>query len=266
MMRMWGMGVAALALLPCTAWAAERDYCPDRPGLDTPPCTMAPGALSVEAGLGDWTLSRDADQREDLFLTGDLRLRYGVADHAEVQLGWTSLGFSRTRDYATGQVARATGTGDVTLGLRRNLANPDGSGFSAALAGFVSLPTGRSQVGAGDWGAGVLAPISAQLSDSFSLTSTSELDAAVDEDGDGRHLAVSQTVGAMVKLGAKLSAAAEYQITFDRDPSGQSHQQVSGLSLAWQPAKNLQFDAGTILGLDRDANDVELYLGVSRRF
>ncbi|KQM19457.1 transporter [Novosphingobium sp. Leaf2] len=265
-MRIWDIAAAALALLPCTAWAAERDYCPDRPGLDTPPCTMAPGTLSLEAGLGDWTLSRDADQRQDLFLTGDLRLRYGFADHAEVQLGWTSLGFSRTRDYTTGQMARETRTGDVTLGVRRNLANPDGSGFSVALAGFVSLPTGRSPVGAGDWGAGALVPISVQVSDTVSLTSTSELDAAVDDDGNGRHLAVGQTVGAAVKLGEKLSAAAEYQITFDRDPSGYTHQQVSGLSLAWQPAKNLQFDAGTILGLDRDANDVELYFGVSRRF
>jgi len=259
-----------LALSPGAAMAQERDFCPDRPGIGTPACTMAPGQVAVEAGLGDWTLTRDAATREDVFLTGDFLVRYGVADHAEVQVGWTSLGFSRSRDRtaggAAGGVDHRSGTGDVTLALRRNLASPDGSGFSAALMPFVSLPTGRQPIGAGDWGAGVRLPVSYELSDRWSLVTTTEVDAAVDEDAHGRHLAFSEAAGLALKLGETLTATAEYQVTADHDPEGHSTAHLSGLSLGWQPADNLQLDLGANAGLDRDAPDVEVYVGIARRF
>lgn len=255
-----------LCLIPSLAAADEREYCPDRPGIGTPACTMSPGQFSVEVGVGDWSLNRDSMQREDVFETGDLLVRYGVADHAEVQVGWTSLGFSRTRDRATGEIDHASGTGDVTLALRRNLVNPDGSGFSVAVMPYATLPVGGSAIGAGDWGAGVLVPLSYELSDKWSLVTTGEIDAAVDEDGNGRHLAFGEVVGLAAKLGETVTATAEYQIIADHDPQGHSVSHLSGLSFGWQPANNLQIDAGANVGLDRDAPDMEVYLGVSRRF
>ncbi len=255
-----------LAFVPTMASAEERDYCTDRPGIGTPACTMSPGRFSVEVGLGDWTLDKNADERDDTFLTGDVLVRYGIADHAEVQVGWTSLGFSRTRDRASGSVDHATATGDVTLALRRNLVNPDGSGLSVALMPYISLPTGRSPIGGGDWGAGVLMPLSYELSDKWSLVSTSEVDAAVDEDGNGRHLAFGEAAGLSMKIGDAVTATAEYQITADHDPQGHSVAHLSGLSVGWQPSDDLQLDMGANAGLDRDAPDVEIYFGVSRRF
>ncbi|TCM17669.1 outer membrane putative beta-barrel porin/alpha-amylase [Novosphingobium sp. PhB165] len=255
-----------LALVPSAAFADERPYCPDRPGIGTPPCTVSPGQVSVELGIGDWTLDRSSAEREDDFGVGDLLVRYGIADHAEVQVGWTMLGFSRTRDRATGEVEHRSGTGDVTLALRRNLVSPDGSGLSVAFMPYVSLPTGGQPSGAGDWGAGVLMPLSYELSDKWSLTSTTEFDAAVDQDRDGRHFAFSQVIGASLQLGTAVTATAEYQITADHDPQGHSVAHLSGLSLGWQPADDLQLDAGGNVGLDRDAPDLELYFGISRRF
>jgi hypothetical protein len=255
-------------LAPTLAHAREqdRDYCSDRPGIGTPACTMAPGRVSIEVGLGDWSLDRDATTREDRFQAADLLLRYGVADHAEVQIGWTSLGFTRTRDRATGAVEHASGTGDVTLALRRNLVSPDGSGLSVAVMPSVTLPVGRQPAGAGDWGAGVLVPLSYELSDTWSLVTTTEIDAAVDEDGHGRHLAFGEVVGASAKLGETVTATAEYQILADRDPQGHGTSHLSGLSFGWQPTDNFQIDAGTNVGLNHNAPDVEVYFGVSRRF
>ncbi|MFD2501781.1 hypothetical protein ACFSTI_26965 [Rhizorhabdus histidinilytica] len=83
---------------------------------------------------------------------------------------------------------------------------------------------------------------------------------------EGRHLAYGAVAGVAAKLGPALSASLEYQLTRDRDPSGHESQQLGGLSLAWQPRDDLQFDIGANGGLDRHAPDVELYVGVSRRF
>lgn len=261
---------ALLAAAP--AWAQdkadakERDYCPERPGLNTPPCIVDKGHVSVETALADWTLDDQPDQRTDTVLIGDTKLRIGLTDTIEAQIGWTPYGHVRQRDKTTGLVTGDGAVGDVTLGAKINLLNPDGDKTSVALLPYVSLPVGRSPVGAGDWGAGVLLPLSFALSDTMSLAATPELDAAVDQDGSGRHLAYSATAGLAFKLSKAVTLTGETQILRDDDPAGHTTQALAALSVGWMAAKHLQLDLFGAAGLNRDAPDVELYAGISRRF
>lgn len=254
-----------LLAAPDLAMAQDREFCPDRPGIGSPPCTVDKGRLSFETGLGDWTLNRDAGDREDIFVFGDFLIRAGVADHAEIQLGWTSLGFARNRDEA-GRIDKRSGTGDVMLALRRNFANPDGSGFSVAAMPFVTLPVGRQPIGAGDWGGGLNVPISYEVSSVIKLEMVPELDAEVDDDGQGRHLAFGNVFGVSANLSDTVSATAEYQLREVRETGDHHAEHLSGLSLAWQTSDRFQIDLGANAGLDRDADDFELYMGISRRF
>lgn len=245
--------------------AEERDYCPARPGLGTPACTIPPGRVSIETGLADWTLEDGLGERSDTVLLGDTLVRAGLTDRVEFQVGWTPYGQVRTRDATTGVVANARGVGDVMLGLGVNLANPDGSGFAVAVEPFVTLPTGGAAIGAGDWGAGVVVPMSYDLGRSFSLQLTSEVDAAVDGDRRGRHLAYGAILGLGFPLGDTLSATIEGQAMRDDDPAGATTQGYASLSFGWTPSDDWQFDIGGVAGLNGDSADVELYLGVSRR-
>jgi len=43
--------LALLAAAPAMAQDKQRDFCPDRPGLGTPPCTFDPGHGDIEVGL-----------------------------------------------------------------------------------------------------------------------------------------------------------------------------------------------------------------------
>ncbi|MBV9883621.1 MAG: transporter [Sphingomonadaceae bacterium] len=261
---------AALALAPLLLAAAParaetlRDLCPDRPGLGTPACTMDPGHVQIELGLGDWTLTRDPGAREDDLTTGDLLVRYGLTPSLEMQVGWTAYTHVRTR--AGGVVAHQSGIGDVRLALRQNLHNPDGSGFSAALMPYVSLPTGSDGIGAGDWGAGLIVPVSDRLSQKVTLDFTGEADAAVDADGNGRHFAYSAVFGVDVALSDKVGTTWELSVARDEDPSGHSTQLLAGLSADWTPGSNTQLDVGTNVGLNRNVPDVEVYFGVAQRF
>jgi hypothetical protein len=193
-------------------------------------------------------------------------VRYGLTDSLEARVGWTGYGHERVRDRMTGGVSRQSGVGDVTLGLKQNLSNPDGSGLSIALLPFATLPVGRQPVGAGDWGAGMLIPVTYELSDTIQLGFTPEVDAEVDEDGDGRHLAFSGVVEFNDKLNDALTATLEYQALRDRDPAGHETRQIAGLSLAWEAKRQLQLDIGSNIGLDHAAPNVELYVGISRKF
>ena len=258
--------LAAALLIPAAAQAddQDRDYCPARPGLGTPACTMAPGQVSVETSLGDWTLDKQGGDRTDTVLIGDSLIRIGLSDTIEAQIGWAPLGVVRERSGTN--IDRATRTGDATLGLKANLRNPDGSGLSVAVQPFVTLPIGRAPVGAGDWGAGLVVPITYDLSKTVNLEVTPEVEAAVDQDGRGRHLAYSGVVGVGIALDDTLTFTLEDQLVRDEDPSGATTQDLASASLAWMPRKTLQLDVGAVAGLDRNAPDVEIYAGIARRF
>ena len=259
--------LAATALfVPAIAHAGDqdRDYCPARPGLGTPACTMAPGQVSVETSLGDWTLDKQGGDRTDTVLIGDTSARIGLTDTVEAQVGWTPLGIVRER--AGGAVDHTARTGDATLGIKANLRNPDGSGLSIAVQPFVTLPVGRAPIGAGDWGAGLVVPVTYDLSKTVNLEVTPEVDVAVDQDGRGRHLAYSGVVGLGVALNDALTFTLEDQLVRDEDPSGSTTQDLASASLAWMPRKTLQLDIGAVAGLDRNAPDVEIYAGIARRF
>lgn len=256
---------ALTAAPPALAADDRRDLCPDRPGLGTPACTVEPGVVVLEMGLADWTLDRTATSRTDSWTLGDALLRTGLTPSLEVQVGWTMLGHVRERDRTTGKVGNRTRTGDVTLALRQNVSNPDGSGFSVALMPYATLPLGGAGVGAGDWGAGLIVPVSVDLG-ALSLGFTPHVDAAVDGDGDGRHLAYGSVAGIGFGVTDDISMAAEVSLTRDRDPDGRSTEALAGLSAGWQPDADSQWDVGANVGLNRDSPDVELYFGYVRRF
>ena len=254
-----------LLVVATPAAAAERDYCPTRPGLGTTACTISPGRVSVETALADWTLDQDQNTRTDTVLIGDTLVRVGLTDTIEAQLGWTPFGHVRERDQIGG-IDRANRVGDAYLGMKANLLHPDGKGLSIGLAPFVTLPIGRNPVGAGDWGAGLVAHVSYDLNDTLNLQLSPEIDAAVDEDGHGRHVAVGSVVGLGIAISEAVAATLEVQATQDDDPQGATTQVLAAVSLAWMPNEDLQLDTGMNVGMNRVSPDVELYIGISRRF
>jgi hypothetical protein len=111
----------------------------------------------------------------------------------------------------------------------------------------------------------MLVPLSYELGKGVQLGFTGKMEAAADEDRDGRHLAYGGVVGLSVELSDALDATFEIEADREEDPSGHSTQWLAGISAGWMANDNLQLDAGANIGL-HEAPDVELYLGVSRRF
>lgn len=256
--------LAALLLAPVAAHAEGDEYCPERPGLDTPACTMQRGRVSVETSLADWTRDDQPGSREDTLLIGDTLVRLGLTDTLEARVGWTPFGHDRVRD-ASG-VTSANRTGDVTLGMKANLQNPDGSGLSVAVLPFATLPVGRTPIGAGDWGGGVLLPVTYELSDSVSLDVTPEIDAAVDEDGHGRHLAYSGTAGLAYKPVDAVTLTGEVQLLRDRDPQEHVTEAQAALSVGWMVTDDLQLDLLGAAGLNHSTPDAQVVGGIAVRF
>lgn len=261
-LRRWLALPLLIAAIP--AAAQDRDYCPARPGLGEPACTMAPGKVSLEIGAVSWEHSADPGTRTDTVTLADTLIRIGVTDSSEVSIGWTPFVSERTRD--PGGVSTARGGSDVTIAFKQNLSHPDGSGFAIAIEPHVVLPVAGMPGGAGDWSAGVVIPASVDLGHGLALQSTSEADAATDQDRHGRHFALGETIGLGVALTDKLSATGEVQWLRDWDPAGHSSQAYAGLALALSLSDDLQVDTGAVAGLSAASSDVQLYAGIARRF
>src|SRR3954470_21476940 len=111
------LGLSALGLAAGARAEPLRDFCPDRPGLGTPPCTIDAGHFDIELGLGGWTLDRIPARRSDTIELCQLLLRIGLTGNLEAQVGWTAFGHVRTRDRGTGAVTGASGVGDLSVAL-----------------------------------------------------------------------------------------------------------------------------------------------------
>jgi len=264
MVRIAPIVFVALALAG-SARAQERDFCPDRPGKGSPPCVLDKGRFQVEVSGVDARFDRDEGVSVRDAAYGGLELRLGLTSAVEGQLTWTPYERVRTKDH--GAVSTVSGAGDLGLGLRWSLKNPGGDGLSIAAQPFVVAPTGADGIGGDAWQGGVIVPVAIPLDADWSLSLSPEVDARPDASGSGRHAAyvLSGGVGRMV---GPVNLGAELWVDVDDDPSGHVTQTSFDLTAAWTPKslKDVQLDASAYVGLNRRTPDLELVVGVARRF
>ncbi|HEY0435836.1 MAG TPA: transporter, partial [Phenylobacterium sp.] len=238
-----------------------REFCADRPGKATPPCILDSGHLQIETGLADAVFQRGSGAHEDLYTLGATEVRFGLTPRLEAEAAWAPLIVHRVRG-----AGRVTGVGDLTLGARLALSDPDArDGVAISAQGFVTAPTATHGLGAGGWTGGFRIPISAPALGGFALGVTPEVDVVRNAAGGGTHLgfvtavAISRGFGDTT-LGAELWGLA------DDDPARRSYQASFDLTAAHALGKNGQLDGGVNLALNRNTPDVEIYIGLSHRF
>ncbi|CAN5349622.1 transporter [soil metagenome] len=264
------LGLAAPALAGDAAGdgtGSLRDFCADRPGKGTPTCILDQGHWQVELGLIDGALQRDAATKVEAYGYGDTFVRYGLTETTELQFGITPWTTEKTTDRATGDHQTVDGVGDISLGFRHSLANPDGSGLSVAMVGFVTAPTGSKDTRDDGFEGGVLLPVSVPLNADWSLSLSPEVDVAANSDGAGRHAAYTMVAGVGRSYG-QWAFGGEVWVSHDADPIDASTQSTFDLTAVWSPPMlaDSQLDFGLNFGLNDQSPDVEFGVGVARRF
>lgn len=253
--------------LPAAAWGQEGPrFCPTRPSLEGSACTTEPGRVHVEFSVADWELDNQPDSRTDTWLGSDFVARLGVGKSTEVQLGWSPIGYVRERDKGDNSVSRQLRSGDIRLAVRQNLRNPDGKGLSFGLEPFVTLPVGRAPIGAGTWGAGLVLPVTYDLTDTLNIGATGEADAQPDEDGAGRHFRYSGVVAASIALADRLNATIEAEWLHDHDPADPTTQALAGLGLQYELTPTRALYGEAVAGLNQESPDLHLYMGMAALF
>lgn len=237
-----------------------RDFCADRPGKATPPCILDAGHVQIETGLADAVFRRSGGAHEDLYVLGASEIRFGLSPRLETEIAWAPV----IVDHPRGS-PQVTGVGDLTVGARWALTDPDAQGLAVSAQGFVNAPTATHGLGAGGWTGGFRTPIARPLPSGFSLGVTPEADVVRNAAGGGAHLAASTTVSISRGFG-DTTLGAELWGQVDDDPAARTYQATFDLTAARAVGKNGQLDAGLNLALNHNTPDVEVYVGVAHRF
>lgn len=267
--------VAGLAAMPAAA-GTLRPLCASRPGIGTPPCILDKQHAQVEVGL----VTSQSDTEDGIALGttafGSTEISYGIDGNNQVSVFWAPLNLFRVTDPATGEQRETTGLSDVALRWRHSLRNPDGEGLSLAIEGLVNIPVGKQeittspgaqQIGSNKWGFGLLLPVSVAITDTLAFVAAPGFIWSENDAPSGQHFDYDGSFGLAKTLGT-ISLTVELGYSRDGEPeSGKSSATVSG-ALAWSPSgnENLQLDVGVSVAANKDAPDLQVYLGVVKRF
>lgn len=259
-------GLAALLLGagPLAAQDIPRELTTDRPDKTEAPQTVDAGRVQIEMDVATFTRDRSGGVRTDTISVAPFNLKYGINRDTDVQLVVEPYVRQVERDRAAGSRDRTAGFGDVTVRVKHNLWGNDAGGKTAlGIMPFVTLPTSRKGLGVERVEVGLILPASVELSDTVTLGAMTEVDLA---DAGGHYAARfinSATLG--FSLTDKLGVYTE--LYTERATARGSEWVVTGdAGVTYRLTDDLQLDAGVNLGLTRAADDMQLFVGVSRRF
>lgn len=240
------------------AWLVSMPVRADNPGYDRPgygftPVVLGAGDVTLEQGLGDWSLDRQDGVRSSLF-TADSLLRVGLGGPLELQLGGSA--FNYLQQSGSSGDFNGHGHGDSNLALKVALPSSN-QAFTWGLLGSVEFTDGAKAFRNDSQQYLVGAQFNLQVDQSNSLGAYLE-DVRVSGQ-DSTTIALSDNLA----LAKTLTAYAEAALLHAPD---QGSGTVAGGGLAWMASSRVQFDIGFDRRLSGAAPEWQANLGVSIYF
>lgn len=244
---------------------ALRDLSTDRPDKTESPYTVDAGRVQVELDFVNFTRDRDRGSRAQTLSLLPVNFKLGITNSTDLQLLFDPRVRQRVKDRATGRSDSVTGVGDLTLRLKHNLWGNDGGGTALAVMPVVKLPTASNGIGNDAVEFGLIVPLAIAVSDRVGIGLMSEVDLLEQADGSGYAPSFIHSATVSFALGERLGVYSE--LFAERSTERGARWIVTAdAGLTYRLSDDLQLDGGVNLGLTRAADDLQLFVGVSRRF
>jgi hypothetical protein len=247
-----------------------RELSTDRPDRTESPYSVDAGRVQVEIDLYNYASEREGGRRDrrevDSFTVGGINAKIGLTSRADFQLVVDAYTSVRTRDRADGG-GRSTqrGFGDLTTRLKYNVVGNDGGRLAVALLPFLTFPTSEDDLGTDGIEGGLIVPVAFELPAGFGLGLMTELDVIRDGADSGLHYEFINSITVNREL---LGPLAGYVELFSRDSKEDGGDSESTLDVGFTYAigSSVQLDAGINVGLTRESDDLNPFVGLTRRF
>jgi len=245
-----------------------RSFQTDRPTKSDTAYTVDAGHFQYESDAVNWTYDHNNTAHittSNLSIT-DVVLKAGLTQNTDLEIALAPLNLNQTNDRTTGAQNTAAGFGDVYTRVKYNFFGNDGGDYILAIVPYVKAPTAAHNVGNNHWEGGVYAPFVMNLPSSWIMSVTSEMDILENAALNGTHTNFQNLINFGHPLFTdSLTGYVEFWSDVNNDANAPT-QYTADFALAWLVTDNLQLDCGVNVGVNKAANDLQPYLGVSQRF
>jgi len=243
-----------------------RAFVTDRPGNTDSPQTVPAGWFQIEADLASYLEDSDGPIRTRTLEIGttNFGLKAGLTLNTDLHLIWAPYVRQEMFDRTTGVKTTAEGSGNLTVRVKWNLWGNDGGETALALLPFVTFPTESSELNSRGAGVGIAAPFGMDLGSGWWFNA--ELTA---EYFDSR--AASGADEFFFKGSAKATRVLDERWTtwaevFASVPTRSNAYATVDVGIVYLAGENVALDLTVFFGVNGDAPDFKVALGVSYRF
>jgi len=281
------IAIFALLAICATCWAAStdinksdfnlfnptppdlmREFTTDRPDKTESPYTVDAGHLQLEMDLVNYSYDRRNPQHDSRLVQQlnilSTNFKIGLLNNLDFQLVSDNFLWFRDEDLSTHQASETSGAGDTTLRFKLNLWGNDGGKSAFALMPFITFPTASDDLGVQDTEFGLILPLALSLPHDFGLGMMTEFDWVRDERDDLNFVWVNS-----ITLSHEIVKNLEGYIELFTavDPDRTSLAEITfDFGVTYALNENVQLDAGLNIGLTREPDDWNPFVGLSLRY
>lgn len=253
------MGADDRAAVQPALSATLRPMRTDRPDFTESPYTVDAGHVQFEADFVNHATDREAGVRRTGWGVLPFNLRFGLTPELEMGVFVSSWQRETERPPLGASVTRS-GFGDVTLRAKWNAFGNEG-GTAFGVIADISFPTAENDLGDGRAEGAMILPVSWDLAEGWGLSAMTAVASA--SDGNGvRRVQWINSASLERELTHTVAVYAELVSMARIGP----HVAYFDFGATWAATPDLQFDAGINWGLSRAGDDLQAFVGVSRRF
>lgn len=244
-----------------------RDVDTDRPDTTESPHTVDAGHFQIEFSFVDYSYDRrnEAQQTTRTWEAAPVNIKIGLLNNTDMQFVLTPYVRERTTDRPTDSTTTIDGFGDTTIRVKQNIVGNDEGDFALAIMPFITLPTAKRSLGAGDVECGIIVPMGFELPNEFSLGLMGEIDIIRSADRSRYVVDFVHTATINRRIAGSLSGFIEYAgfLNFNND---EDYRGSFNCGLIYEFTPDFRLDAGVRVGLTEAAEDFGVFVGGTYRY
>lgn len=241
-----------------------REMSTDRPDFTESAYSVPAGHIQVEANFVNWTKDSEAGAEEEETIIGGVNFKLGLTDNSDIQFVFDIATIQYLKANEDSARERQSGFSDLTVRYKYNLFGNDSGTSGLALMPYVTMPTGSNAIGQDDFSGGLIVPFNFDISERLAAGLMTQLDYLEDSDLSGYHYEFHNSATVGYSWTDELGTFIEF-VSSSSDESGASWQGVFNVGYTYLVAEDVQLDGGMGFGVNREAPDLNAFLGISLR-
>ncbi|MFD2148002.1 transporter [Mucilaginibacter antarcticus] len=240
----------------------REDMETDRPDITETPYTVEAGHIQYEADLVNYERQRSTESLKQTWLINQANIKVGLLKNTSLQLVVQTYGKDITKDLVTMDKQTNQGFGDITVRVKQNLYGNYNGNFSIAVMPYIKFPTNRYADNK-SYEEGLIVPVSFKLLHDWKIGLQVEGDRLKDDEEEGMHTELLQTLVLSHVLFKKLEVMGETYYTYNFKDHQIRNFVNAALQLEISP--DVKVDAGINYGLQHEAKK-NYFAGIAFRY